>query len=37
MRQLIESHKDAIIRHTNLDYDRVQEITYIYEFDREVQ
>jgi uncharacterized protein len=37
MRELIARHKDAIIKYTNLDFDRIQNITYLYEFDREVQ
>jgi uncharacterized protein len=37
MKRLISRHKDAVLKHTNLDYDRIQQITYLYEFDREVQ
>jgi len=37
MKRLISRHKDAVLEHTNLDYDRILKITYLYEFDREVQ
>jgi predicted alpha/beta-fold hydrolase len=37
MKKLIANHKDAVLKHTNLDYDRVQQITRLHEFDREVQ
>jgi hypothetical protein len=37
MKKLIENHKDAVLKHTNLDYDRIQNVTYLHEFDREVQ
>ncbi|KAK3946077.1 Alpha/Beta hydrolase protein [Diplogelasinospora grovesii] len=38
MKKLIELHKDSILKHTKLDFDRIQrEVTYLYEFDREVQ
>lgn len=37
MKKLIETHKDAILKHTNLHYDRIQNVTYLHEFDREVQ
>jgi hypothetical protein len=37
MKRLITTHKDAILKHTKLDYDRIQNVTYLHEFDREVQ
>ncbi|KAK4137975.1 AB-hydrolase YheT [Trichocladium antarcticum] len=38
MKKLISSHKDAVLQHTKLDYDRIQNsVTYLHEFDREVQ
>ena len=37
MRELIKPHKKAIETLTPLDYERLQSITYLYEFDREVQ
>ncbi|KAL2148830.1 hypothetical protein VTH82DRAFT_1977 [Thermothelomyces myriococcoides] len=37
MKKLINTHKDAILKYTNLDFDRIQKITYLHEFDREVQ
>lgn len=38
MKKLISSHKDAVLQHTKLDYDHIQNnVTYLHEFDREVQ
>lgn len=37
MKALVRNHKKAIEAHTPLDYDRLQGITYLYEFDREIQ
>ncbi|KAK5660130.1 hypothetical protein OQA88_13599 [Cercophora sp. LCS_1] len=37
MKKLIARHKDAVLQHTKLDFDRIQNLTYLYEFDREVQ
>lgn len=37
MKKLINRHREAIIKHTNLDLDRIDKITTLYEFDREVQ
>ncbi|KAK4032731.1 Alpha/Beta hydrolase protein [Parachaetomium inaequale] len=37
MKKLINTHKDAVLQHTNLNYDRIQNVTYLHEFDREVQ
>jgi Predicted hydrolase of the alpha/beta-hydrolase fold len=37
MKRLMDLHKDEIIKYTNLNFDRIQNITYLHEFDREVQ
>lgn len=37
MRNLITLHKESILKHTQLDWDRIQNVKYLYEFDREVQ
>ncbi|KAK3373753.1 Alpha/Beta hydrolase protein [Lasiosphaeria ovina] len=37
MKRLINSHKESVLKYTNLDLDRIQRVTYLYEFDREVQ
>ncbi len=37
MKKLINTHKEAVLQHTNLNYDRIQKVTYLHEFDREVQ
>ncbi|KAK0754955.1 Alpha/Beta hydrolase protein [Schizothecium vesticola] len=37
MKKLIEQHKEAVLEHTKLDLDRIQNLKYLYEFDREVQ
>lgn len=37
MKKLITTHKDAVLKHTNLDFDNIQKVTYLHEFDREVQ
>ncbi|KAG7121830.1 putative esterase like protein [Verticillium longisporum] len=37
MRNLIVGHKDSLSKFTDLDYERIEKATYIYEFDREVQ
>ncbi|KAL2197323.1 Alpha/Beta hydrolase protein [Corynascus similis CBS 632.67] len=37
MKKLINTHKDAVLQHTNLNYDRIQQVTFLHEFDREVQ
>jgi hypothetical protein len=37
MKKLVTTHKDSLLQHTNLNYDRVQNVTYLHEFDREVQ
>ncbi|KAK3902604.1 Alpha/Beta hydrolase protein [Staphylotrichum tortipilum] len=37
MKKLINTHKDAVSKYTNLDYDRIQKVTFLHEFDREVQ
>ncbi|KAK4242489.1 Alpha/Beta hydrolase protein [Achaetomium macrosporum] len=37
MKRLINTHKDAVLKHTNLNFDQIQNVTYLHEFDREVQ
>lgn len=37
MKKLINDHKESVLKHTKLDYDRIQRVTYLHEFDREVQ
>lgn len=37
MKKLINTHKEAVLKHTNLNFDRIQKVTYLHEFDREVQ
>ncbi|KAH6698880.1 hypothetical protein VD0002_g8286 [Verticillium dahliae] len=37
MRNLIVGHKDSLSKFTDLNYERIEKATYIYEFDREVQ
>nr|CAD11364.1 conserved hypothetical protein [Neurospora crassa] len=37
MKKLVANHKETVLKYTNLDYDRIQNITYLNEFDREVQ
>jgi predicted alpha/beta-fold hydrolase len=37
MKKLISRHKDSVQKYTNLDFDALQNITYLYEFDRAVQ
>jgi len=37
MKKLIEQHKDTVEKHTNLDWESVKNVTYLYEFDRVVQ
>ncbi|CAK7211114.1 hypothetical protein SBRCBS47491_001008 [Sporothrix bragantina] len=37
MKKLINRHREAIIKHTDLDLDRINQIKTLYEFDREVQ
>ena len=37
MKKLVTLHRDAVLQHTHLDFDRIQQLTYLYEFDREVQ
>lgn len=37
MKKLINTHKESVLGHTNLNFDRIQEVTYLHEFDREVQ
>lgn len=37
MKKLISTHRDAVEKYTKLDYDQIQRITRLHEFDREVQ
>lgn len=37
MKQLVETHKKELQQYTNLDFDRLKNVTYLSEFDREVQ
>ncbi|EJP68519.1 hypothetical protein MY5147_002777 [Beauveria neobassiana] len=37
MKQLIANHKEEIKKHTNLDLEAIKRITYLHDFDREVQ
>ncbi|GAB1314089.1 hypothetical protein MFIFM68171_04299 [Madurella fahalii] len=37
MKKLISMHKESVLCHTGLDFDRIQKVTYLHEFDREVQ
>ncbi|KAK4191645.1 Alpha/Beta hydrolase protein [Podospora australis] len=36
MKKLIADHKEEILKYTNLDYEEIQNTTYLYEFDRAV-
>ncbi|KAK0719960.1 Alpha/Beta hydrolase protein [Lasiosphaeris hirsuta] len=37
MKRLIGSHEESVRKHTKLDLDKIQRLTYLFEFDREVQ
>lgn len=37
LKRLISLHKSEILKHTQLDWDRIMGITFLHEFDREVQ
>lgn len=37
MKALINSHKDSLEKFTNLDLPEINKVTYLHEFDREVQ
>ncbi len=37
MKKLFEKHKDEIVKNTVLDIERIRNITYLHEFDREIQ
>ncbi|KAL1869715.1 hypothetical protein VTK73DRAFT_2956 [Phialemonium thermophilum] len=37
MKRLIGLHKESLMKHTDLPWDRIRNVTYLYEFDREVQ
>lgn len=37
MNKLMKCHKESILKHTNLEWDKISNVTYLYEFDRAVQ
>ncbi|KAK3359805.1 Alpha/Beta hydrolase protein [Lasiosphaeria hispida] len=37
MKRLIDSHEESVKKHTKLDLDKIRRLTYLFEFDREVQ
>jgi uncharacterized protein len=37
MKRLINKHKEAVLKWTKLDFEAIQKVKYLYEFDREVQ
>lgn len=37
MKKLILRHKDSVSKFSKLDFEAIQKVTYLYEFDREVQ
>ncbi|KAK3685054.1 Alpha/Beta hydrolase protein [Podospora appendiculata] len=37
LKKLVEGHKDSVIKYTKLNLERIENLTYLYEFDREVQ
>lgn len=37
MRKLILRHKDSVSKFTELDFEAIEKVTYLYEFDRAVQ
>jgi len=37
MKRLINSHKESLVKNTKLDFNKIDNLTYLYEFDREVQ
>ena len=37
MKKLINRHREALSKYTDLDLDRIMQIRTLYEFDREVQ
>lgn len=37
MNKLMNAHRESILKYTNLEWDRISNVTYLYEFDREVQ
>ncbi|KAL2760778.1 hypothetical protein ACRALDRAFT_2039341 [Sodiomyces alcalophilus JCM 7366] len=37
MKQLVLGHKDSLSKYTQLNFNRIENVTYLYEFDREVQ
>lgn len=37
MKRLFEMHREQIVKNTKIDVDRIRHITYLHEFDREIQ
>lgn len=37
MKKLINSHKESLVNSSKLDFDKIDRLTYLYEFDRAVQ
>ena len=37
MKQLVATHKSELLKYTNLNIPQIEKITYLHEFDREVQ
>lgn len=37
MKRLINAHKKTLLGHTKLDFEKIDRVTYLYEFDRAVQ
>jgi hypothetical protein len=37
MKKLVNKHRDAVVKWTNLDLEAIQKVKYLYEFDRVVQ
>ena len=37
MNKLLNAHKESLLQHTNLEWDQLNKVKYLYEFDRAVQ
>ncbi|TLS30387.1 hypothetical protein PpBr36_02441 [Pyricularia pennisetigena] len=37
LKRLIAKHKESLLKHSNLDFDVIEKVTYLHEFDRAVQ
>jgi len=37
MKRLVELHHDQIIKNPKIDFDKIRNITYLHEFDRQIQ